>query len=269
MKAVSIFTAKGYRAFICSWLEAQEQSHGLLSQMCHAMSCQNSHLTRVLKEKVHLTMDHAFRLSTFFHFGKAEASYFLKLVEHDRSGDALFKRQLLDEMNQIKKEQENLAKRFQQDQIGNLEKEMIYYSSWHWTAIHYITEIVRYQRPAEIAHRLGLNEGFVRKSLEVLEKFALVQKRGEVWQLNSGSIHLPKNSPLNSVQHSNWRNRAVLRSQDIEDDGLHFTAVQTLSHDDFEKIKHLLLKAIDDYRKIAKPSTPEELICFSCDFFRA
>jgi hypothetical protein len=131
-----------------------------------------------------------------------------------------------------------------------------------------MTEISRFQKPKEIADRLGLSELFIRQTLEILEKFNLVKKKGDSWLLNSGSIHLPKTSPLNSVQHGNWRNRAVLKSQDTSDDGLHFTVVQTLSHEDFEKVKDLLLKTIDQYRKIAKPSTPEELICFACDFFR-
>jgi uncharacterized protein (TIGR02147 family) len=236
--------------------------------MCKAMNCQNAHLSRVLREEVQLTMDQAFRLSTYLKFNRSESSYFMKLVEHDRAGDPLYRRQLKEEMAQLKSEQENLAKRFQQDQIGNLEKEMTYYSSWHWIAVHYITEIGRYQRPAEIAARLGLSELFVRKTLEVLEGFQLVKRKGDRWELNSGSIHLPKTSPLNSIQHSNWRSRAVLKSQDTSDDGLHFTVVQTLSEDDFEKIKQLLLKTIDEYRAIAKPSKPEELICFELDFFR-
>ena len=41
---------------------------------------------------------------------------------------------------------------------------------------------------------------------------------------------------------------------------------ETKNH--FEKVKEVLLKTIDHYRKIAKPSAPEELICFTCDFFR-
>ena len=268
MKTASVFTAKGYRPFIRAWLDSQESAHGLLSQMCKAMNCQNAHLTRALAEKVHLTMDQVFRLSSFLKLNKTESTFFLKLTEHDRAGDPLYRKQLKDEMNQIKKEQENLSKRFQENQIGDPVKEMTYYSSWHWIAVHYITAIGRYQTPQAMADRLGLSEVFVRRTLETLEGFGLVKKKGNSWELNSGSIFLPKTSPLNSTQHGNWRNRAVLKSQDPEDDGLHLTMVQTISHDDFEKVKNLFLKTIDDYRKIADPSNPEELVNFSIDFFR-
>lgn len=269
MEPINLYNSPGYRAYLQSWLKAQEKSHGLRSEMCAAMNCQNAHLTRALREEVHLTMDQAFRATIFLKLNKAESAFFLKLVEHDRAGDPLYRKQLKEEMAQIKSDQENLAKRFQQDQIGNLEKEMTYYSSWHWIALHYITEIKQYQKAGAIADRLGLHEQFVRRGLEILESYQLVKRQGDSWSLNSGSIHLPKTSPLNSVQHGNWRSRAVLKSQDTADDGVHFTVVQTLSHEDFEKIKQLILSTIDQYRKIAKPSNPEELICFTCDFFRA
>jgi uncharacterized protein (TIGR02147 family) len=268
MKTPSIFTAKGYRTFVHSWLQSQEQQHGLLSQMCRAMGCQNAHLTRVLAEKVHLTMDQAFRLSGYLKLNKSESTYFLKLVEHDRAGDPLYRKQLKEEMSAIKSEQENLSKKFREEPIGNPAQEMTYYSSWHWIAVHYMTAIAKYQTPKEMANRLGLSEVFIRRSLETLESFGLVKKKGDTWLLNSGSIFLPKTSPLNSIQHGNWRNRAVLKSQDAGDDGLHLTMVQTLSHEDFEKIKSLLLKTMDDYKKIADPSAPEELVNFSIDFFR-
>jgi uncharacterized protein (TIGR02147 family) len=269
METPSVFVAKGYRSFLKDWIESQSESRGLLSRFCLSMQCQNAHLTRVLQERVHLTMDQAYRAIGFVKLDTAEAQFFLKLTEHDRAGDSHYRRHLREEMDRIRTEQQNLAKKFQRAPIGNFEQEMTSYSSWHWIATHYITAIKEYQNAAQIAERLGLSEGFAKQSLEVLERFGLVKKSGAAWTLNSGSIFLSKDSPLNSTQHGNWRNRAVLKSQDRNDDGIHFTMVQTLSHQDFENLKQLLLKTIDDYRKVADPSDPEELICFTLDFFRA
>jgi uncharacterized protein (TIGR02147 family) len=263
-----IFSFNSYRNFIRSWIEAQDKSRGLHVQMCKAMECQSAHLSRVLQEKIHLTMDQVFLLSQFLGLSQSESAYFLKLAEYDRAGNSRYRRQLFEDLTQMKRAQENLSKRFQENRIEDVEKEMTYYSSWHWTAIHFITAIKTYQTPNRIAERLGLTVGFVKSSLELLEKFKLVKKEGDLWVLNSGSIHLPKTSPLNTIQHGNWRARAVLKSQDIKDDGVHYTLVQSISEKDFEIIKQLLLKAIDDYKKIANPSESEELICFSLDFFR-
>lgn len=268
MNDTQIFSFNNYRLFIRAWIEAQDKTRGLHVQMCKAMECQSAHLSRVLQEKIHLTMDQIFLLSQFLGLSQSESAYFLKLAEHDRAGNNRYRRQLFDELKQMKRTHENLSKRFQESQIEDTKKEMTYYSSWHWTAIHFITAINTYRTPNRIAERLGLATNFVKSSLELLEKFELVKKDGDQWIINSGSIHLPKTSPLNSIQHGNWRARAVLKSQDVSEDGIHYTIVQSISEKDFEQIKQLLLKAIDDYKKIANPSLSEELICFSLDFFR-
>lgn len=268
MKQPSLYTAKGYRAFLAHWVEAQDSARGLLTRLSAAMQCQNAHLTRVLRERVHLTMDQAYRATHFMNMSAAEAGFFLKLTEHDRAGDVNYRRQLREEMDQIRKDQQNLAKKFKYQEITP-EQQMTYYSAWHWIAIHYLTAIKRYQTVEHIARRLQIDEPFVKQSLETLERFGLVKRQGPHWVLASGSIFLSKDSPMNSTQHGNWRQRAVLKSQDRHDDGIHFTTVQTLSREDFENVKTLLLKTLDEYRKVADPSEPEELICFTMDFFRA
>lgn len=268
MAEISIFAFSNYRVFIRTWIDSQGSVRGLLTQLCREIHCQNAHISRVIQEKVHLTMDQAFRICKFMGLNKAESVYFMKLAEHDRAGDPEYRRQLKDELSALRQAQENFNQRHSLKKIENLQTEMAYYSSWHWSAIHFITGISKYKTPENIAQRLGLSEYFVKCSLEVLEQFGLVKRTGEFWVINVGSIHLPKTSPMNSVQHGNWRNRAVLKSQDISDDGLHYTIVQCVSEDDFEKIKQLFLKSIDDYKKIANPSPSEELICFSLDFFR-
>ncbi|MGE0631945.1 MAG: TIGR02147 family protein, partial [Pseudobdellovibrionaceae bacterium] len=254
MKSPTVFSYSHYRLFVRDWIADQNPSRGILSEMCRELGCQNAHLTRVLKEQVHFTMDQAFLACSFLKLGKAEATYFMKLAEHDRAGNAHYRRQLKEELQELKQEQENLSKRFQEKRINDLEQEMTYYSSWHWIAVHYITAIKAFQTSRKIADRLGLSENLIRQTLEALEKFGLVKRERESWQLTSDSIHLPKTSPLNSVQHGNWRNRAVTKSQDTRDDGLHFTVVQCVSHEDFEKIKQMFLQTLDQYRKIANPS---------------
>lgn len=119
-----------------------------------------------------------------------------------------------------------------------------------------------------IAQRLQLDEKKVRMILEKLEGFGLVKKTGDRWIFTSGVIHLPNTSPMNSVQHGNWRSQAVLRSQDQYEDGLHYSIVQSISIEDTKKIRQLFLEVIDKYRKIANPSVPQELTCFTLDYFR-
>lgn len=263
-----LFNSHGYRLFLKEWINSQEQSRGLLSKLASMMNCQNSHLTRVLREEEHLTPDQAFEACGFMKLTEIETSYFLKMVTYERASSLNYKKQLKAELLKIKTDQENLSKRFEVDRIGHLEKEMTYYSSWFWSAIHIITGIPQYQTSKAIAERLGLNEQEVRNCLQTLESFNLVKRQNDSWKISSEFIHLPKESPMQSVQHGNWRVRAVIDSQDKKTEGLHYTIVQAISRSDFEVIKQLFLKCLDDYRVVANQSKSEELICFSIDFFK-
>lgn len=265
---MNIFAFDDYRDFIKHWIASKEKSHGLHVQMCNAMDCQSAHLSRALQGKIHLTMDQVYLVSDFMALNQAESIFFLKLAEYKRAGNSKYKKKLSEEIASLRLAQQDFNQRHKLKKIEDLENEMNYYSSWHWTAIHFITGIRKYQSPIKIAQRLGLSELFVKRSLEVLEKMGLVKRNDEFWKINPGSIHLPKKSPMNSASHSNWRSRAILSSQDPDKDGLHYTVVQAIGEDDFEKIKQMFLQTIDDYKKVANPSPSEELICFTLDFFK-
>lgn len=263
----SIFGQKNYRKYIKSFTHSQKKSPGILTRMADSIGCQNSHLSRLLREEVHLTPDQALAVCEFMKLTEPETKYFLKLVDYERAATPKLRERLEKEMQALMTEQENLAKRFQNEQMGSLEKEMTYYSSWFWSAIHILTDIPAYQSSSAIAARLNMDERFVRLCLQRLESFGLVKSEADRWKINTGSIHLPKLSPMNSIQHGNWRTQAVFKSQNPDSQGLHYTIVQSISRNDFQVIKQVLLEAIDRYRQIANQSPAEELICFTCDFF--
>lgn len=265
---MNVYGFEDYREFIKAWVASKEKNHGILMKMCKAMDCQSSHLSRVLQGKIHLTMDQVYLLSNFMALNQAESIFFLKLAEFQRAGNLQYRKKIVDEIYQLRKAQTDFNQRHKLKKIDQIENEMTYYSSWHWTAIHFITGIKKYQLPSLIAQRLNLSELFVKRSLEVLEKMGLVKREGDFWKLSPGSIHLPNSSPMKSASHANWRQRAVISSQNSESDNFHYTVVQAISEEDFEKIKQIFIKTVDDYKKIANPSASEELICFSIDYFR-
>jgi hypothetical protein len=118
-----------------------------------------------------------------------------------------------------------------------------------------------------IARRLSLTEELVRTHLLALEEMGIAKKGAGGWELVLGSIHLPQNSPMNFVNHQNWRLKACLDSMSPAD-GVHYTSVQSLSTADFAEIKRILLSALDQSRRIIEPSVSEELVCFNLDWFK-
>ena len=263
---MSIFSTDSYREVVLNWVK--DQPHGVLSRMAEALQCQNSHLSRVLNGHLHFVLDQAYAMSEFLNLGSDETDYFMSLVEFERSANPRYKTKLVQKMKSLKRRQENLSERFQLERIGEIQKEAVYYSSWMYSAIHILTTIPAYQEEGAISERLSLSLPLVRSVLSQLEQFGLVKKAGAKWKTTSEFIHLPKASPMNSVQNGNWRSRAVLKSQDYGADDLHYTVVQSLSRKDFEVVKQLFLDVLSKYKKVADPSKEEELACLCLDFFK-
>lgn len=264
----SVFSTSSYRHFLKDWLK-NNHSHGLMRALAQSMGCHNSHLTRILKDEVHMTMDQAFGACEHLKLTDAETEYFLKLVEYDRGASPNYKKKIKLELTKLKESHQNLAQKFQEPRLGSSALETLYYSSWHWLAIHIATTVPELQSIASIAKRFNLDEAFVRESLLTLERYGFVNHRNGIWKANEKfNIHLPKTSPMSSVMHNSWRDRATMDTQKSKTDGLHYTVVQSLSKEDFENIKELLLEAVERYKKIADKSKEEELACFCIDFFK-
>ncbi len=263
----TVYNYSDYRSFLRADINARSE-RGVITKMAEAVQCQRSHLSRVLSDQLHLTTDQAFRITRFLHLTDEDSIYFMKLVEYERSGDLEYRSHLKRELKQLKTVQEDFAKRLKEPSIADSELERIYYSSWHWSAIHIIVSIPQYQTVEAISKRLNFSHDYIELCLQRLENFGLVNKIKNRWQIAGAGIHLSKSSPLNSVNHFSWRSKAVLDSQQPQGDGVHYTVVQSISRADFDKIKNMLISTIDEYVKIARPSKEEELICFTCDFFK-
>ena len=183
-----------------------------------------------------------------------------------RTGNNTLKKIIYRRLENIKIESENLSKRFSKSDI-NIHNQSLYYSSWVYSAIHILISIDGYQSPESISEKLLLKPNKVKEYLLSLEKIDLIKEKDGRWALSKGSIHLPKESPMTKVNHQNWRNKAVSNSE-LDSDGLHYTSIQTLSYDDFKKVKERILLLLDETRSVIEPSKEEELVCMNIDWFR-
>ena len=207
-------------------------------------------------------------LTAFWSFTADETDWFLDLVNFARAETEPLKRKIRERLKEMRARRENLAEKFKKPRITASEKESLYYSSWHWSALHIITSIPAYRKVEAISERLNFSKDFVRECLKKLEMMGLVKSVGSEWRVISGGLYIPRESFLSANHHSNWRGRAGLDARRIPNDSIHYTDVVSHSFNDFEKIKDLLLAVIDQTRKIVKPSKEEEGSCLCIDFFR-
>lgn len=241
---------------------------GQLTRAAEALHCQRSYLSRVIAEGLHLTPDHAFKLALFLRLSADECEYFQTLVDFERAGDPQYRAHLQQRLAGMKRQHESVQQRAARADFSLDTLQVSYFSTWLWSALHFLTSIPAYQSLEALANRLGARPDFLRRHLEQLAAQGFVEERGGRWFYKKGEFHAPKDSPLVVLHHQNWRARAVQDAQDITGDSIHFTAVQTVSKKDFERIKGLLLNFIEEASRIAGPSQPEEGIAITCDVFK-
>jgi uncharacterized protein (TIGR02147 family) len=265
--AESIWGFTSYVEFLKARLTGRE-NRGRLSRAGESLKVQRSYLSRVLAGELHITPDHAYGLTEFLGLTDDERDYFLTLVEQERASSASYREFQKRRANELRLRYESIDERTQRKALVQMERDVEYFSAWHWSAIHFLTSVPQNQSASSISDRLSLSPSIVAEVLNGLERRGYVKRSSDRWIYHSGEFHTPKEDPLTVIHHQNWRSRAVLDAQMNRDDSLHFTAIQTMSRADFARIRRLMLNFISESSRIAGPSEPEDAIALTCDLFR-
>jgi uncharacterized protein (TIGR02147 family) len=263
----SIFAHNEYKALIRASLIENKKIRGYQAQLAQAAGCGASFLSQALNTHVHISADQAAGLASFWNFSPDQTEYFLSLVHLARTSSPAYTAYLNKRLQDLRDKHSKISERVKSEQVNTQAEELVYYSAWFWSAIHVITSIPRYQSTAAIAQRLALPSEQVLHCLNILQNAGMVMRKGDRWQAQNKSYHLERESPLIGIHHTNWRQRALANAiQNTKSDSLHYSVVHSLSVDDFEKIKTMLLDFVEKSKKIVEASPEQELIavCFDC-----
>lgn len=265
---MTVYDYDEYLDFLKAIIKNNSKTRGYLTELAQAAGCQKSYLSQVIRGMVHFTPEHAMKLALFWELSEIESDYFIQLVHLGRTSFQPLKNKIKDQLKVLKEQKDNMTMRFKQSSFDDEAKQMLYYSTWIMAAIHVMVDIERLRTSEAIAKHLNLSTEIVKNQLEKLEQLGLVKRHNLHWLPTGKGLHLPKGSVFTTINHQNWRDRALIDSQNPKADSVHYTSVQTLSLKDFEVIKENILKFIDQQRKIIAPSKEEEVVCFTCDWFK-
>lgn len=264
---MDIFSFNSYVDYIKHNINDNEAVYGYKAKLADIIGIQRSYLSLILSNKANLTLEQAERLTRFWKLNAAETEFFMDMVNRDKAGTTELKNFYNNKLATLKKSTHTLSKRFNIKSI-NLEAQSMYYSSWLYSAVHILLTTPEYNSDvSKIAQRLATSVEVITRITKDLESIGLIKKEKNKWVLTNLAIHIGNDSAFNSINHSNWRQRAIIDSQQ-NNLGLHYTAVYSLSIHDMEKIKFMILELIEKTRQIVPKSKEEEVICFTCDFFQ-
>lgn len=268
-----LYQAESYKEILLRYFFSDETQRGALSRAAEFLNCQKSYLSKAIKTEVHLTLEHAYLLAQFLGLSQIDSDYFVNLVAMERAGDKSYREFLEQKLFKLKLDHEqslNAANRIQVMEFSP--NDAIYFSSWHWMAIHFLTACAQYQNIPAISSRLGLSQDFVEKILKQLSQWGFVKNELGLWSYVSGGVHLHAASPFTNMNHYQWRTRAIQDAYFSTLDNInsiHFTNVQTVSLKDFHQAKSLLLNTMAQIRELFNPSPADDLAVLTLDLFFA
>jgi uncharacterized protein (TIGR02147 family) len=264
---MNVFKALDYKQALREAISENRAEYGYKTKLAEAAGCQKSFLSQVLNSHVDLTVDHAVALSNFWKLDTDAAEYFVDLLLYARAGTEPVKLLIKRRLDRAKSAQEHLGKRFKQPELKSTESSLLYYSSWHYAAVHILLTVPGYRTVPALMRRLQLPEEVVAGTLESLRSMGLARQADRRWEATSQSVHLSNDSPLYSINLGNWRNRALTQSHARRQDDVFYSGIYSMTQADFERLRQMLFAFIENSRSLVISSKEEDVFCFNCDLF--
>lgn len=242
--------------------------HGQNKRFAEAAGVSTAFFSQILSGKRQISIEQASLLTDFLGLSDLRADYFLLLVELDRAGNESLRKRLRVRKSQLKKSAALISKRFTSTTEVGEKDQPIYYSDWIYIAIQQLTAIEEFQTEFAIAEKLNLSLKKVREVTDFLKSTGLcVEKSGRL-MIGPARLHLSPQSPWIKQHHSNWRLRSLEEFNKEDPAKLFYSSPMTLSKNDYEKIRALLVSTIQSVAEIVDPSPSEELVCLNIDWFK-
>ena len=264
----NIFDFTDYKKFLTFTEDSRHSiERGFRSKLAQFVECQNGYISHVLNGHAHFSLEQSMRITQFLNLNTFEKKYFLLLVELARAGTRDLKDYFQNEMLVLREQQLNIKSRVGDSRILSDSEQYIYYSSWHYTAVHVIASLPDYNDVKSISFALSISEDIVSKVLIFLKQTGIIIEEKNLLKSGVTKIHLNHESPLIRHHHTNWRIAAIQSLANESKTDLHYSTVSTLSKDDAESLRSDMVKLIESYVKVVAPSKEEVMYGFNIDFY--
>jgi uncharacterized protein (TIGR02147 family) len=263
-----LFDYKDYRAYLRNSLPVSGEGRGARAKLAAHLHCQTSFISQVFNDRVHLSLEQAILVSDFLRHSEDEKKFFMLLVHKDRAGTLPLITHYQKEIELILHSREIIKNRIKIETQLQPEDQEVYYSSWHYLAIHILSALPRFKNAHDIAQRLRLPKALVDRCLKFLLERGFVKEFGGALGIGKTRIHLDRHSPLFPRHHSSWRMRSIQAVDEEDRDNLFYSGVIGIAAADYQKLKEILLRAIENTEEIIRDSKEDEAYCIGIDLFK-
>lgn len=266
---MKIFEFSDYRGFITLTVRSLPKAgRGEYLRIAKHLGIHTSTLSQVLSGIKNFTLDQACALADYFGFSELETQYLIYLVELERAGTERLKGTLKKQMGRIKEQSRALSAVVPGKRALSEEEKAVFYSNWFYPGIWALTSIPGYQTPDAISKYFGLPKLLVNRVISFLVSTGLCLEDKGLLQPGTTYVHLEADSPFIGRHHASWRQKAMERHPILSESEIAYSSPMSLSREDAEKIRKLVIEWVEQANKIRDPSPCEALYILNIDWIK-
>lgn len=269
MSTVSIYEFKDYKKFVRDWIANEpHKGRGLRKKLADAVGCQTAFITHVLAGEHNFSLEQAEACARWMGLNEIDSEFLLLLVMHKRAGSKGLEKIFQKQISQKREQHTVLKSRVDISEKLSIEDQSIYYSSWHYAAVHMALLNPALQSLENLKKYFQLSPAALHPTLEFLITRGFIESKNGIFKVLKPVLHLEVSSPLVLQHHTQWRLKSIEAIGAKRPEDLHYSGVISLSEEDFEWVREKLSQLLKETVDRLKSSNDEKLACLNFDWFQ-
>jgi len=265
-----LFKYDCYKTYVSDRIERMPNGgRGEFRRLASAMKMHPTTVSQVFRGSKDLTFEQAGKLCALWGLDPRESEYFVGLVELARAGAPEIRKIYRDRLEELRKHSRDLKSRVSEKTVLGEADRFEFYSEWYYSAIRLLCDIPALRNVDQIAKHLDLPRSLVNRVTRFLLQNGLVREKSGELELGPNRTHVDAESPMVARHHSNWRTRAIHHYPKLNPKTeFAVTSPMTISAQDADAVRDVLLETVEKILKLNRPSKSEELRILNIDWLK-
>lgn len=265
---MEVFDSSDYREIIKRKIASlPKEGYGQLSKLASHLKISKTLVSQILNGTKAFSEDQGCAVAEFLGFSEHESIYLLLLIQQERAGSQRLKNLLRKQIQATKKSAEKLGARLPAEGKLSDEQQAVFYSEWHYTAIHTLTSIERFQTEEAILKAIGLPRERTLEAISWLVENGICKREGDKILIGPATTFIDRDSHWASRHHLNWRHKGMAKLARKSDRDFFFTAPISISRKDHLEFRKELFQLVEKLSRRVQKTEPEQMSVISIDYF--
>jgi uncharacterized protein (TIGR02147 family) len=265
-----IFDAKTFSGFLKKHLKTlPNQGRGVLRGISLATGIHSTTLSQAVKGGRPFSLEQVADICQYLGLSEFETKYALLLLQSERAGTESLREFFAKELKLVRNEALEIVHVVKRDQVLSEEENAIFYSNWYYSAMAVLSSLPGLNNSTALSARSGLSKQKTNQVISFLVKSGLcIEKNGKI-EPGPNSTHLEAGSPFISRHHGNWRIKAMEKHPNLDHESeMAYSSPMSLSKQDAEQIREMIVDFVKKVNKIRDPSPCEEAYFLNIDWIK-